>query len=55
MTALQYKETMKKEKSERMMRLAKLDNKSVGDFSGMKSSFKDASHSEEHNAWMSLK
>ncbi len=54
MQPMEHLENIRKEKSERIKRLAKQDNKEFGDFAGMKSSFRDESHAREINAYMEL-
>ena len=41
-----------KERCEKARELAKTDNVSVGDFSGLKSSFRDDDNTKEINSWM---
>lgn len=45
----------KKNKLKKLRELAKHDNKKVGDFSGMKSSAKDESHTKEINSYMEMR
>ena len=55
MQSLEHLQNIQKAKSERMKRLAKNDNKDFGNFTGMKSSFVDKSHTEEINRYMEMR
>lgn len=55
MTPIEHQANIHQRQSKRMKELFKKDNKIVGNFSGMKSSFRDESHTHEINKYMELR